>query len=39
MFINNHDGLELSTAMLIDAAEQRGIAVDILDREDNLYPA
>ncbi|MBU4439680.1 MAG: bifunctional glutamate--cysteine ligase GshA/glutathione synthetase GshB [Acetobacterium sp.] len=36
MFINNHDGLELSTAMLIDAAEQRGIVVDILDREDNF---
>lgn len=36
MFINNQDGLELSTAMLINAAEQRGIAVEILDAEDNF---
>lgn len=36
MYINNHDGLELSTAMLIAAAEQRGITADILDREDNF---
>ena len=36
MFINNHDGLELSTAMLINAAEHRGIEVEILDLEDNF---
>lgn len=36
MFINNHDGMELSTAMLISAAEQRGIQVEILDAEDNF---
>ncbi|WP_373485023.1 bifunctional glutamate--cysteine ligase GshA/glutathione synthetase GshB [Acetobacterium malicum] len=36
MFINNHDGLELSTAMLINAAERRGIEVEILDLEDNF---
>lgn len=36
MFINNHDRLELSTAMLIKAAKQRGIEVEILDAEDNF---
>lgn len=36
MFKNQYEGLELSTAMLIDAAEQRGIEVEILDTEDNF---
>ncbi|KAF5088768.1 bifunctional glutamate--cysteine ligase GshA/glutathione synthetase GshB [Acetobacterium wieringae] len=36
MFNNQNDGLELSTAMLIDAAKQRGITVEILDAEDNF---
>lgn len=36
MFKNQYDGLELSTAMLIQAAEQRGIEVVILDAEDNF---
>jgi glutamate--cysteine ligase len=36
MFKNQYDGLELSTAMLIDAAKRRGIAVEILDSEDNF---
>ncbi|HEY5557978.1 bifunctional glutamate--cysteine ligase GshA/glutathione synthetase GshB [Acetobacterium sp.] len=33
---HDYDGLELSTAMLIKAAEKRGIVVDILDRDDNF---
>ncbi|TYC84736.1 bifunctional glutamate--cysteine ligase GshA/glutathione synthetase GshB [Acetobacterium wieringae] len=36
MFKNNEPGLELSTAMLIAAAKQRGIAVEILDTADNF---
>ncbi|MDK2942443.1 MAG: hypothetical protein PWP56_1956 [Acetobacterium sp.] len=36
MFTNNQDGLELSTLMLINAAERRGIQVEILDLEDNF---
>ncbi|MEL7659361.1 bifunctional glutamate--cysteine ligase GshA/glutathione synthetase GshB [Acetobacterium wieringae] len=33
---NQNPGLELSTAMLIEAARRRGITVDILDAEDNF---
>jgi len=33
---HNYDGLELSTAMLIKAAENRGIVTEILDRDDNF---
>lgn len=36
MFEKNDKKLELSTAMLINAAERRGIAVEILDLEDNF---
>lgn len=36
MFKHTDMGLELSTAMLIAAAEQRGIRVEILDAEDNF---
>ncbi|HEY5537237.1 MAG TPA: bifunctional glutamate--cysteine ligase GshA/glutathione synthetase GshB [Acetobacterium sp.] len=36
MQAHDYDGLELSTAMLIKAAEKRGIVVDILDRDDNF---
>lgn len=36
MQTHNYDGLELSTVMLIKAAEKRGILVDILDRDDNF---
>lgn len=36
MFINNYDGLELSTSMLIDTALKRGIDVEILDWDDNF---
>lgn len=34
--MQKYEGLELSTAMLIKAAENRGIEVDILDPEDNF---
>ncbi|KNZ41735.1 bifunctional glutamate--cysteine ligase GshA/glutathione synthetase GshB [Acetobacterium bakii] len=33
---HNYEGLELSTVILIKAAEKRGILVDILDRENNF---
>ena len=36
MFKNKDSRLELSTAMLIDAARQRGIEVEILDADDNF---
>lgn len=36
MQIQNYDGLELSTVMLLKAAVKRGIVVDILDRDDNF---
>ena len=36
MFENNDKKLELSTTMLINAAEQRGVEVEILDTDDNF---
>ena len=36
MFENNDKKLELSTTMLINAAEHRGIEVEILDADDNF---
>lgn len=36
MDTNKYDGLELSTALLIDAALQREVDVEILDKDDNF---
>lgn len=36
MQIHHYDKMELSTTMLIKAAEKRGIVVDILDQDDNF---